>query len=115
VAALTSNEALSYLRRRGRRETSTDPEVLEAMADERQCAKTNDPREALDAAQRRRLIEKAMADLSPQQRAVFALRLREDMGPKEIAERLGLPAHQVRTQLHRAIAALREALSEKRG
>jgi DNA-directed RNA polymerase specialized sigma24 family protein len=37
------------------------------------------------------------------------------MGPKEIAERLGLPAHQVRTQLHRAIAALREALSEKRG
>jgi RNA polymerase sigma-70 factor (ECF subfamily) len=110
LATMASREAINYLRRPSRRETATEPDVLAEMSDRLRRGEVADPREALDTAQRRRLVETAMADLSPQQRAVFALRLREDMGPKEIAERLGLPASQVRAQLHRAMARIRQAL-----
>jgi len=57
-------------------------------------------------------VETAMSVLSPQQRAIFALRFREDMGPKEIAENLGLKAGQVRTQLFRSIEKIRAELAE---
>lgn len=111
LATLTTHEALDHVRRPGRREWSTDPEEIEMLADERQLREaTADPRAALDNSQRRGLIEGAMAQLSPQQRAIFALRFREDMKPKEIAERLGLPVQQVRSQLCRAVAELRGVL-----
>lgn len=111
LAAIAANEASDFLKRPSRREVSTEPEILEGLSDARQENETSDPRKALDTAQRRRLVEAAMASLSPQQRAIFALRLREDMGPAEIAEQLGLPPGQVRSQLHRAIARIREMLT----
>lgn len=114
LGTMTSREALSYLRRPSRRETATEPEILTSLADERADGQTRDPREALDVAHRRRVVEATMACLPPQQRAIFALRFREDMGPKEIAERLSIPAQQVRSQLHRAIARIRDAIAEKR-
>ena len=111
LAAVASNEALSYLRRPGRRETAMEPEIVADLSDQRQSREGKDARDVLDAAQRRRLVEQEMQNLSPQQRAILALRLREDMGPQEIARRLGLPARQVRVQLHRAIAKIRDALA----
>ena len=113
LATMASNETMSYLRRPSHRETPTEPEVLTEMSDAQQYGNADDPREALDTARQRRLVETAMADLSPQQRAIFALRFRADMGPKEIAERLGLPGQQVRSQLHRAVARIRDVLRER--
>ena len=113
LATITVREASGFLRRPSRREASTNPQVLACLSDKDQENKPPDQREALDASQRRQLVEAAMAHLSPQQRAIFALRFKEDMGPKEIARRLGLPAGQVRSQLHWAIAKIRQAIAGK--
>jgi RNA polymerase sigma-70 factor (ECF subfamily) len=126
LSTIVVREAMSYLRRPTRREAPTEPEALAEVIDARTVEggrgargalagrRPPDAREALDAAQRRQLVEAAMVRLAPQQRAILALRLREDLGPKEIAERLGVPAQQVRSQLHRAIAALRKAIAEEK-
>lgn len=113
LATIAAREAATLARRPSRREVSMEPHTLEGVSDARHTHTTDDLRGTLDAARRRRLVEGAMARLPAQQRAVFALRLKEDMRPKEIAERLGIPAHQVRSQLHRAIAGIRRALAEK--
>lgn len=63
--------------------------------------------------ERRARVEAAMAELSPQQRAVFTLRFKEDMDSKEIAERLDLQPGQVRVQLCRAVVRLRELVGEE--
>lgn len=114
LATITTNEAMSFLRKASRRrERATDPESLALMADTKPSSIRDNPRRAADTAQRRQLVEENMALLSSQQRAIFGLRFREEMPPREIAEKLGLPPGQVRSQLHRAIARLREALTEK--
>jgi RNA polymerase sigma-70 factor (ECF subfamily) len=113
LATIAAREAINWLRSPSRREASTEPQVLAGLSDERQGRERSNPRDVLETVQRRQLVEGAMAHLSAQQRAIIALRLGEDMGPKEIAERLGLPARQVRLQLHRAIAKIRQALAEK--
>lgn len=110
LAAVTVNEAMTYLRRSGRRETAMAPEDLDRLMDERPPDSAGQMREALNTADRKQLVECAMADLSPQQRAIFTLRFREDLGPNEIAGRLDLAPGHVRTQLHRAIARIREKL-----
>ena len=110
-----AREAISHLRRASRRpETAMDPADIGRMAESGAAAQRSDPRQALDTAQRRRLVEESLGELSPQQRAVFILRFREDMTPREIAESLGLPPRQVRSQLHRAIARLRDMLREEK-
>jgi RNA polymerase sigma-70 factor (ECF subfamily) len=113
LATIASREALSHLRRPARRrEAATEPDALERLADHRGASRSGDVRQALDDAYRRRQVEEAMMTLSPQQRAIFALRLKEDMPPREIARQLGLPPRQVRSQLHRAIARLRQIVGD---
>jgi RNA polymerase sigma factor (sigma-70 family) len=113
LAVIASREAVSFLRRPGRREEPAAPDVIEELADSLAEEGIENVRAALDAEQRLRLVEQAMKSLSPQQRAIMALRLGEDMGPKEIAERLNLPASQVRSQLNRAIERIRKILAEE--
>lgn len=55
-----------------------------------------------------------IADLTPRQRAVIALRFYEDQTIEEIADVLRCRPVTVRTHLHRALAALRTALGEDR-
>lgn len=114
LAAIAAREAINHLRRPSRREEAMSPETFEEIADSPAAEARGDPRARLDAEQRRGLVEQAMKRLAPQQRAVFALRFMEDMGPKEIANRLGLPAGQVRSQLNRAIARIREVLAKEK-
>lgn len=113
LATIAAREAIDYTRRPSRRETVTSPEVLEEISEHSSDLNKDNPRKALEAAERRELAELAMVNLSPQQRAVVMLRMAEDMGPKEIAERLGLPDKQVRVQLHRAVKKVRKALQGK--
>ena len=113
LASVASREALSFLRRRPNRETPTEPAVLEALSDERHGNAPDNPRRIVETAERMRLVESVMQCLSPQQRAIFALRAVEDMRPREIAEHLGIPARQVHNQLHRTIARIRRALMDR--
>jgi RNA polymerase sigma-70 factor, ECF subfamily len=55
-------------------------------------------------------IERALASLSPQQRAVFVLRHFHDYALEEIASDLGVSVGTVKTQLFRATRNLRDAL-----
>ena len=116
LATLTSREAISFVRRAARRhETAVEPETIAAAADSGLAAPNPGPRETLDRAQHWQLVEEAMASLSPQQRAIFGLRFREELMPKEIAERLDIPSHQVRSQLHRAVTRIREKVAGQDG
>lgn len=60
-------------------------------------------------------LEKAIAQLSPRQRAVFTLRHYEDRRLEEIAEILGLEVGTVKAHMARAIAKLRNLLEDLYG
>lgn len=113
VAAIASRQALTWVRKTAsRREIVTAPEEMEELLDATSEGGSDNPRQAASAAQERRLVEAALKRLPPQQRAVFTLRFQEDWTPVQIAERLAIPARQVRSQLHNAVTRLRELLAE---
>ncbi len=117
LGAIASRTALDQRRRPGRRERPTDPQSFPEPGAGRMvamAATVRSPVELLVAEERREQVTAAMGRLTPQQRAIFQLRLGEEMLPGEIAERLGIPARQVRSQLSRAIARLREELAEEK-
>ncbi|MBX3728364.1 MAG: sigma-70 family RNA polymerase sigma factor [Candidatus Sumerlaeia bacterium] len=106
LRTIAVREALSLARRDKNRPRPLDPEDLDAVAP----PVHTDVRERLDRAARLECVRDAMATLSPQQRAIVVLRLEEDLKPREIAARLDLPPTQVRVQLCRAMANLRNRL-----
>lgn len=112
LATVTTRQALDYLRGSRRLETATDPGELEDLLEEKASRDCPPFHTDTQQAEERGRVEQAMTALSAQQRAILALQLVEDLGPKEIADRLGLQAKQVRVQLHRAIVRLREMLEE---
>ncbi|HNY27345.1 MAG TPA: sigma-70 family RNA polymerase sigma factor [Candidatus Sumerlaeota bacterium] len=112
VAAIASRQALTWVRKTAsRREIVTAPEEIDDLL-EAEETRSDNPRQAASAAEERRLVEAALIRLPPQQRAVFTLRFQEDWTPVQIAERLTIPAQQVRSQLHNAVTRLRELLAE---
>ena len=114
LATIAVREAYNHLRRLKKHETAVEPEELEYLAHVNSRANPAHPGDALDAAYRKKLIEATMKSLPGQQRAILALRLKEDMGPKDIATVLDIPAQQVRSQLHRAIARIRGIINKDR-
>lgn len=54
-----------------------------------------------------------LASLRPDERACVVLRFYEDLPLRDIAEQLDLPLGTVKSHLHRAIAALRDLLTEE--
>lgn len=115
VAAVAANQAVNCLRRPSRREIPAEPALIASLLDGRTNGAHRHPSEGLELQQRRMMVNEAVKELSPQQRAIFALRLAEGIGPKEIGERLGLPAKQVRSQFQRAIAKVRETIARQTG
>lgn len=63
---------------------------------------------------RRRVVEAVLA-LDEPARAVILLRYFENLPPREIARRLGLPVETVRTRARRALERLRAQLDERHG
>ncbi|MCE5230825.1 sigma-70 family RNA polymerase sigma factor [bacterium] len=112
LGSMTSRTALDELRRPCRRETPVDPLEWTESAEPVGASRSASPVEIVQATERRALVGKAMALLTPQQRAILIMRLDEELKPVEIAERLGLKPAQVRSQLSRAISRLREELAE---
>lgn len=68
------------------------------------------PEAALEMLQRDRRLERALADLPPQQRQIVVLRDYLDLGYAEIAAVLELAPGTVMSRLHRARLALRQRL-----
>ena len=65
----------------------------------------------LEEAERRELVQRAIEELQPQQRAIIILRDIESLDYEQIAEVLELAIGTVKSRLHRARMALRERLA----
>jgi RNA polymerase sigma-70 factor, ECF subfamily len=76
-------------------------------------APQSSPEQALMAREEVNAIWAVVADLSPQQRAVFTLRFVEQMELREIASVLGVRVGSVKSQLFRAVHAVREGLKKQ--
>ena len=107
-------KAIDLLRRRGREQPLEEADEAALAAEDgggRAAAWARPPDELLLGAESRQALERALQELSPQQRAVFELREVEQRPTEEVAEVLGIPAGTVRVYLHRARLKLRERLS----
>jgi RNA polymerase sigma-70 factor (ECF subfamily) len=73
----------------------------------------SDPEQTVARNEVRRMLERAIDNLSEPFRVVFVLRDVEELTVEETAQQLGLRPVTVRTRLHRARAQLREALDSQ--
>jgi RNA polymerase sigma-70 factor (ECF subfamily) len=97
------NKAIDHARARAsRREVGT----AEEPADSTPPADDGDPRTAE--------LARALAGLSPEQRAIVAMRFVLDLTPGEIARRLELPRGTVNSRLRRALDRLAGEIGERR-
>jgi RNA polymerase sigma-70 factor, ECF subfamily len=94
---LTVNTCLDLVRRRRRRviEVELDPIWNLGLPDDADLLGLRDQ------------LDRALARLEPEQRAVVVLRYWLDLPIQETAEALGIPLGTAKSRLHRAIAALR--------
>lgn len=63
----------------------------------------------------RRTLQKLVGGLPEKWRMIVVLRYQEDLEPAEIAELMNVPVGTVKSQLHRALAILREKLTRWKG
>ena len=111
---ITYNASIDHLRKRAVTPEPIADEALEAGF--RSHPQITEPQTSLDpavAAERGLLkerIEKALRNVSPQEKAVFLLRHYEDLSLKEIAESLDLTVGSVKSYLFRAVRKLRTEL-----
>jgi RNA polymerase sigma factor (sigma-70 family) len=66
-----------------------------------------------DSADQREDLARALARLSPEERAAVFLRFYEDMNSREVGEALGITATAARSRIHRALQRLRVELAEE--
>jgi len=114
------NEALMKLRSRARgEEESIDPLLPTFVADGHQTRDTVDWSEsadkALERAETRALINRAIDQLPESYRTVLVMRDLEEMNTAEVAEMLGVSANVIKVRLHRARQALRTLLEHEFG
>ena len=102
------NLCLNHLKRRGRVRLQPLP-----MADgDTESVDIADPRPGVDDSGLRRDLEAALVRLPDDQRAVFVLRVNEELSYSEIAETLNIPVGTVMSRLNRAREKLKELLKE---
>jgi len=114
------NEALMKLRSRARaEEESIDPLLPTFVPDGHQTRDTVDWSEsadkALERAETRALINRAIDQLPESYRTVLVMRDLEEMSTAEVAEMLGVSANVIKVRLHRARQALRTLLEHEFG
>ena len=114
LGTITARETIDFLRAPGRRERPTEDEEIERTSLHGCEVGSDNPRKTSEKSERLARVHRAVAQLSEQQRAILLLRLHEDLGPKEIGERLGIPAGQVRSQTNRGVRKVRELLGLNR-
>jgi RNA polymerase sigma-70 factor (ECF subfamily) len=119
LAAIVRNEAIDYLRARGRRLAaftleadlgSVDGEQSHAIEGAPSDSPLCNPEASFDRDRLRSTLESAIASLPTRFRAVFMLREVEGLTVEETAQYLGVPAATIKTRDHRARAILRRKL-----
>jgi RNA polymerase sigma-70 factor (ECF subfamily) len=109
IFRITTNASLNFIQRgRGREITVEElPERAEPpeAGPELTAVSREEVQEVLDA----------MAELPPAYRAALTLRHMQQLSYQEVADSLGIPLGTVKTHLHRARAALKAKLAERRG
>jgi RNA polymerase sigma-70 factor, ECF subfamily len=103
---IAHNLSIDHLRRRPNN-LSLDVEVEEGREP---GGGGNNPEDAAQENETKRLINAAIADLPPKYRSVMMLRHGQGMPLEEIAEALGLPLNTVKVHLHRAREQMRKRL-----
>lgn len=103
---------LKYLERRGRGRSDGLDDVSEEALGSAAGSPTR-PDEALQAEHERMLVQRAIARLEPDQRALVALRDIEGLSYEEMVEITQLPLGTVKSRLHRAREKLAELLAEE--
>lgn len=104
IARIAANLAVSHLRSPVAREEEL-PEGYSELA-----GSAPGPLEGVLDAEAQQVLDRAIAALSPDQRAVFVLRVNEDLSYREISEALGLSIGTVMSRLSRARERLRGVL-----
>jgi RNA polymerase sigma-70 factor (ECF subfamily) len=113
VCRIAINEALARIRQRGRF-VSIDAASEEAMADFSK-GPSGDPERVAAGREFGHLVEQAIDGLPDIYRSVMILREVEGMTTEETASVLDVEVDVVKTRLHRARAALREAIEDRVG
>jgi RNA polymerase sigma-70 factor (ECF subfamily) len=103
------NSALSRMRRR--KTTTSLDQAREAVGDE-PVDQFAGPDERLLQQERVQMVQKALAQLSPDHRAILVLREMEDHAYEQIAEILNISIGTVRSRLSRARSQLKTVLEE---
>jgi RNA polymerase sigma-70 factor (ECF subfamily) len=112
LARITTNLAYSLFRSRKRHpETPLEP-LLEAG---RQWGVDDDPAAHAAREQRATRLRECFAALAPEQQAVLALRVMQELSYDAIAQALGVPVGTVMSRLSRARAELRRRMQEGTG
>jgi RNA polymerase sigma-70 factor, ECF subfamily len=105
ICRIAANLAINHVRSPRAREE----ELPDSLADT--PAPDQGPLGGVLESEGRAALDTAMQRLSPEQRAVFVLRVFEDLSYQEIAETLGISPGTVMSRLSRARERLREALT----
>lgn len=110
VGRITYHVCLRRLQSAGRRAEvgMAEPEQTERLPDPH---RGNDPELRVAGREAGALLERALSDLSAQDRALLDLRYREGMSDAEVAEATGMPVGTVKTRIFRARARLREQMA----
>lgn len=104
---IAHNEGVRQLSRHTRRRESDPEDVFPNLADP-----SPSPGEILEKKEQQRMLKAAMSVLTPEERQVAHLRLREDMPFREIAEIMGCPLNTALGRMNSARKKLAKALKE---
>lgn len=106
LALLTRSRAIDRLRQANSRRAWEMP--FENMAEPR--GSTPAPEAQLMFHQERKLVRRALADLSPEQREAIELAFFEGLTHVEVAEKLGAPLGTIKTRIRTGMQRLRKSL-----
>jgi len=102
------NLCLTWLKRRGKQRTGPLPGTEFGA----EWQDVPDPKGSPADMELARDLDRALARLQSDQRAVFVLRVKEELSYNEISEALGIPVGTVMSRLNRARIRLRELLKD---
>jgi RNA polymerase sigma-70 factor (ECF subfamily) len=116
IHRIAQNHARNRLKYQGRRkrkgDSPLDDDVEEAGAVPHTGSRLSRPDHELEGKRAEHAVQRAMASLDEEQRALIVLRDLEHMSYEDIQELTGLPSGTVKSRLHRARMALHEKYRE---
>jgi len=112
---IAANCAVDFMRARAARRDQSRAEGLERLdADAAAASAHPGPDRLAESAEARARLARALADLTPLERAAFTLRHHEGRSTREIAELLGIGASAAKHSVFRAVRKLRASLAPLR-